>query len=183
MVEKKRSTHRFCVIGDTHTFIHTHCVCPSFKYITNMCAVFAVFACPFLLHSRQREKLRCWSDVGCSPMPVVRAACDSSRVLSRQYVRNQRWTAECTELGSVEVAVDGAAGRWRFQESPRADHRLFITHVHTFLTIVVFSQREHFYLMHPGSFVSTAKEIKACLLNRFKLFQYLHNWKETTGVK
>lgn len=51
MVEKKRSTHRFCVIGDTHTFIHTHCVCPSFKYITTMCALFAVFACPFLLHS------------------------------------------------------------------------------------------------------------------------------------
>lgn len=180
MVEKKRSTHRFCVIGDTHTFIHTHCVCPSVKYITTMCAV---FACPFLLHSRQREKLRWWSDVGCSPMPVVRAAWDSSRVLSRQYVRNLRWTAESTKLGSVEVAVDGAAGRWRFLESPCADHGLFITHVHTFLTIVAFSQRKHFYLMHPGSFVSAAKEIKEWLLNRFKPFQYLHNWKETTGAE
>lgn len=103
---------------------------------------------------------------------VKSSVCQKSALDCRKY-----------RAGKCRVAVDGAAGRWRFLESPCADHRLFITHVHTFLTIVVFLQQEHFYLRHPGCFVSTAKEIKACLLNCFKLFQYLHNWKETTGVK
>lgn len=35
-------------------------------------------------------------------VPVVGAGCGTSRVLSRQYVRDQRWTAETTELGGVE---------------------------------------------------------------------------------
>lgn len=35
-------------------------------------------------------------------VPVVRAGCGTSRVLSRQYVGDQCWTAETTELGGVE---------------------------------------------------------------------------------
>lgn len=42
-------------------------------------------------------------------MPVVRAGCGSPGVLSRQYVGDQCWTAETTELGSVE-------GQWVVQQ-------------------------------------------------------------------
>lgn len=75
---------------------HILCYCETLRYINNL------FVPRALLHSlsrfadghvRGRRATPClWSGAGCG----------TSRVLSRQYVRDQRWTAETTELGGVE---------------------------------------------------------------------------------
>lgn len=99
--KRKRSTLRFCVICDTHTVCNYH-VCSVCRFARPFCVS---------IHCRGRSFVngQMWDA--------------ATWVLSRQYVRDQCWSAESTELGSVEVAVGGAAGRWRFLESPCADHR------------------------------------------------------------
>lgn len=76
-------------------------------------------------------------------VPVVGAGCGTSRVLSRQYVRDQRRTAETTELGGVEwqwLAQRGGGEEITGELVLRSRARpLFIAHVHMFLAVMVFS--------------------------------------------
>lgn len=79
-------------------------------------------------------------------MPVVRAGCGSSRVLSRQYVRDHYWTAETTELGRVEgqrVAQQDGGDVWRahvlITGTPTVHHtRPHVPHYHCVFTARAF---------------------------------------------
>ena len=109
--------------------------------------------------------------MGCHAMPVVRAACGSCRVLSRQYARDQYWTAETAELGSVE-------GQWVAQQEDGDFWRVHVLitdwgwwDTSTCSLLSVFMQRERFHQTLIG--VPTAKGIKLLFLNRFKLIKYL----------
>lgn len=97
-------------------------------------------------------------------VPVVGARCGTSRVLSRQYVRDQRRTAETTELGGVE-------GQWQAQRGG-GDYR----GAHAPTTGAPAAHRSHPHVpRRHGVFSQSQRELKPSLLKILTPLQVKEN--------